>query len=1023
MGKSRKSSFRNNLLVAFLLAVTVLGVSVAITSNYVLRNTLYEAGLDDESVTKIGREFVATNTGLTIAAVILSLFIAAFLSRAISRRVAKLNEAVRELTSGNLDARVSIAGEDEFTELARGFNEMAAALKQARDYLEKKVAERTRDLSQTNARLEEEIEERQAIQQELEDRVREINCLFSLSHLLENRETELKEVLVEVVETIRTAYRSIDNTAVRITYQGQSYQSDNFVDSEICQHAPLRIEDREAGRISVCYIGPEDETATVDRLNGEGRILEIVAEQISGIAEHKLSEHRLRLFRNLLDQSNEAVFVIDPATARLLDVNDRACESLQYSREHLLDMQVPDIDAEIAVDRQSWLKWVDLAADREFLTIETSHRRSNGTVFPVEITAKIIRQDGIRYVLAVGRDITQRKAAEAQIRAQASFLDQDPAPSLRSKYDGEIIAHNPAAEEAFGAPLEGRSLYDLFDWLEKPYLAELSESEPSQTEQTVGSKTFLLTFKKDAETKSVYLYSSDISDRKQTERQLAASEEKYRRLVEDLGPEYFFYKHDTEGRFTYVSRSAREVLGYEEDEFAASYSELLTDNPVNADCIRHTELSIQGIEQPTYEAEVRDVNGETHLLEVTEHPVFENDRVVAVEGIAHDITQRSKTDQALRKSREQLSERNEFLNTILESLTHPFYVVDAETFEIKMANTAFEKGFWTGDVTCYACTHGRTEPCTLSQDECPIEIIKKTRKPVTVEHIHKDKSGREMYIEIHGYPVFDRQGEVSEIIEYAVDITERKLFEQRQNRLLKRLATANKDLKDFAYIVSHDLKAPLRGIATLASWIESDCAETLSPQSTEHLEMLTGRVKKMEKLIDGVLAYSRVSRSEEAVSRVDLNKLVADVIEMVSPPENIRIEIEDRLPTVKCGRTRIEQVFQNLISNAVKYMDKPQGVIRIACESEDDSWLFSIADNGPGIEKQYFDKIFDIFQTLQPGDESESSGVGLTVAKKIVEMYGGRIWVESTPGKGSTFYFTLKKKLSSQRHRFNLEDI
>jgi len=131
---------------------------------------------------------------------------------------------------------------------------------------------------------------------------------------------------------------------------------------------------------------------------------------------------------------------------------------------------------------------------------------------------------------------------------------------------------------------------------------------------------------------------------------------------------------------------------------------------------------------------------------------------------------------------------------------------------------------------------------------------------------------------------------------------------------------------------------------------------------------------------------------------------------MVAPPRNIAITTENQLPVIECEETHIIQVFQNLLSNAVKHIDKAQGQIRIGCVEEDGFWKFSVADNGPGIEEKYFEKIFQIFQTLSPRDDSESTGVGLTIIKKIVELYDGKIWVESTVGEGSTFFFTLPKQ-------------
>ena len=206
------------------------------------------------------------------------------------------------------------------------------------------------------------------------------------------------------------------------------------------------------------------------------------------------------------------------------------------------------------------------------------------------------------------------------------------------------------------------------------------------------------------------------------------------------------------------------------------------------------------------------------------------------------------------------------------------------------------------------------------------------------------------------------------------------------------------------------MKAPLRGIRTLTDWISTDYADKLDEKGKEQMDLLSGRVDRMRNLIDGVLQYSRVGRVQEKMAQINLKELVPEVIDMVAPPENIEIIVENELPVVVCEQTRIIQLFQNLLSNAVKYMDKPDGQIKVGCVEEDGFWKFSVADNGPGIEEKYFEKIFQMFQTLSPRDEYESTGVGLTVVKKIVEMYGGRVWVESKIGEGSTFFFTLSKQ-------------
>jgi two-component system sensor kinase FixL len=239
------------------------------------------------------------------------------------------------------------------------------------------------------------------------------------------------------------------------------------------------------------------------------------------------------------------------------------------------------------------------------------------------------------------------------------------------------------------------------------------------------------------------------------------------------------------------------------------------------------------------------------------------------------------------------------------------------------------------------------------------------------------------------------------------DISERKQAEEHRSRLLHELESANEELNNFAYVVSHDLKAPLRGISSLADWLSTDYADKFDDDGKEQMRLLINRVHRMDGLIDGILLYSRVGRVKETMVDVDLSVMVPEVIDLLAPPGNITVTIDNPMPTVKAEPTRMQQVFQNLLSNAIKYMDKPEGRIRVGCMIEGKNWKFSVADNGPGIKQQHFEKIFLLFQTLAPRDRVESSGVGLALVKKIVEMYGGKIWVESTVGEGSTFFFTL----------------
>jgi len=248
------------------------------------------------------------------------------------------------------------------------------------------------------------------------------------------------------------------------------------------------------------------------------------------------------------------------------------------------------------------------------------------------------------------------------------------------------------------------------------------------------------------------------------------------------------------------------------------------------------------------------------------------------------------------------------------------------------------------------------------------------------------------------------------------EVTERERIERELETLnrkleatVEKLALSNRDLQDFVHMTAHDLKSPLRAIGTLADWLSADYGDKFDEAGQEQIKLLVGRTERMSKLVDGILQYSEVGRLEQKVEEVDLNTLLTEVIYEINPSENIEITVENKLPTVICERTGMMQIFENLLNNAVKHIDKPELQIRVGCIEEQDFWKFSVADNGPGIEEKYFEKIFKMFQTLLPRDEIESTGVGLAVTKKIIEVYGGKIWVESKIGNGSTFFFTFPK--------------
>jgi len=248
------------------------------------------------------------------------------------------------------------------------------------------------------------------------------------------------------------------------------------------------------------------------------------------------------------------------------------------------------------------------------------------------------------------------------------------------------------------------------------------------------------------------------------------------------------------------------------------------------------------------------------------------------------------------------------------------------------------------------------------------------------------------------------------------DISEQRQLLEMSKEYTHSLEKNNLELDQFAYIVSHDLKAPLRAISNLSSWLEDDLGSSLSGENKDNLATLRGRVKRMEALINGILEYSKLGRENVPSQTVDVATLLEDVIELLSPPPHIRVNIAEPMPCIETQRILLHQVFSNLISNAIKYNDKEAGIVSVGFAEKESCFEFWVEDNGPGISPEYHEMIFMIFQTLQARDKYESTGIGLTIVKRILAAVGGKINVVSGVGKGSKFIFHWPKISPEQRN-------
>lgn len=248
----------------------------------------------------------------------------------------------------------------------------------------------------------------------------------------------------------------------------------------------------------------------------------------------------------------------------------------------------------------------------------------------------------------------------------------------------------------------------------------------------------------------------------------------------------------------------------------------------------------------------------------------------------------------------------------------------------------------------------------------------------------------------------DRQTGIRKLRAQAQNVVQLNQILAQTNMML---ADRNQELDQFVYVSSHDLKAPLRAIANLSEWIEEDFEGQLPEDGQKHMQLLRKRVQRMDALINGLLEYSRVGRTKVAVETVNVADLLTEVIDLLAPPPNFIVEVA-LMPTIQTRRLPLSQVFSNLISNAIKHCDRLDARVQITVDVQDHLCEFTVSDNGHGIALEHQNKIFTIFQTLDARDKTENTGIGLSIVKKLVELEGGKVWVESELGQGAKFIFT-----------------
>lgn len=647
---------------------------------------------------------------------------------------------------------------------------------------------------------------------------------------------------------------------------------------------------------------------------------------------------------------------------------------------------------------------------------ETKRLDKNGQQIYVSVTVSPVKnQDGeIVGASTVARDMTDRKHAEEALQRvgaySRSLIEASLDPLVTISAEGKITDVNTATERVTGhsrAELIGTDFADYFTDPEKAragYQQAFRDGSVRDYELEIRHRNGQITpvmynasVYRDESGKITGLFAAarDITESKRAEKALQAASAYNRSLIEaSLDP---LVTISAEGKVTDVNSATERVTGYTRNELIGTdFADYFTD----------PEKARAGYQQAFRERSVRDYELEIRhrdgtLTRVTYNASVYSDesgKIIGLFAAARDISARKKAEEALAK-------RNRDIEAILNASTDSVFLLSADWSFIALNEaTATRLGKNSHELLGKSLSD-ILPPEAEARNRAKFEEVLQTGKAVRFDD---ERNGRFYYTSF--YPVLDLNGKVAGVAGFDRDITEAKQAEIERERLITELEAKNAELESFTYSVSHDLRSPLITIRTFLGFV----AEGVSTGNTENLRSDLDRIdkaaEKMGQLLGEILELSRVGRLFNPPSEVPMGELVQEVLELLSgriAQHGVEVQIGGDLPVLYVDRPRVLEVFQNLIENSMKFMgDQPHPRIEIGAKKNDGETILFVRDNGIGINPLYHDKVFGLFDQLDPA--SEGTGIGLALVKRIVEVHGGRIWVESEgPGQGSVFCLTL----------------
>lgn len=624
-------------------------------------------------------------------------------------------------------------------------------------------------------------------------------------------------------------------------------------------------------------------------------------------------------------------------------------------------------------------------------------------------------------IKSLEKELKQKKGLNEDLWSLALFAKLNPNPVMRFNREGYITMANQAAYDLLiNETLKQNNIKTIFTKTSEINIEKcIDNDEILFIEEKVNQRIYRCTIKGVSDLDEGQIYTDDISEVKKLET------EKQKLLTAIEQTSNTILVTDAEGNIEFVNKSFEKITGYKKYEVIGKKPKILKTDYLSDEIYKELWETISQGKTWVGEFHNKKKDGNVYWEEATITPIIDKEgKIINYIAVKEDITEKKKT-------KEKLKTANIFLKSIIEALTYPFFVINPNTYEIELANKAGLKKNPIGK-KCYEVSHNRTSPCFEGSKQCPLKQVLQTKKSVILEHKHFDCEGNEIYVEIHSYPIINENGDIEKIIEYVIDISQRKraelvlteykkqleqLVEERTRdlRLAKEKAEESDRLKTaFLANISHEIRTPMNAISNFSILLldELDLDER-----NNYSTIVQENIQSLLDLLDSLIDLSRIEVGQIAIvnEKFNINEFILKLYEKIEKEtqENENVElyigtiIHDDDFFIETDIKRLEQVLMNLLQNAIKFTQ--EGYIEFGYSYDNKKeLLFYVKDTGIGISEENKKTIFDRFRKINYSEQIyKGAGLGLSLAKGMVDLMGGKMWVESKEKEGSIFYFTI----------------